>query len=64
MTHPALFTVQDALDALGAAIEGDQLSIIQHQVLRDLKDDLESVANFDTFSDVVEMARTEASKGY
>lgn len=64
MTHPAYHTLLDSIEALEAAIETAELSIIQRQVLRDMRDDLRGAADFNTFSDVVELANKQAARGY
>ena len=56
MTHPAYYTVDDAIEALNIALSGEQLTIIQLQVLTDLRDDLQQLNQFDTIAEAVELA--------
>ncbi|MEO1024058.1 MAG: hypothetical protein AAFX07_00710 [Pseudomonadota bacterium] len=64
MTHAGLYSVRDGIDALDAALENENLSLIQRQVLRDMRDDLERATEINTFSDVVELALQHATQGY
>lgn len=56
--------MRDGIDALDAALENENLSLIQRQVLRDMRDDLERATEINTFSDVVELALQHATQGY
>ncbi|WP_226779010.1 hypothetical protein [Oceaniglobus trochenteri] len=64
MTHPAFHSVQDTIEAIDAALETAKLSIIQRQILRDLRNDLGGASEIDTFADVVELAKTEAARRF
>lgn len=64
MTHPALNSISESIEAINAALECAELSIIQRQILTDMRDDLESVTIFDTFADVCEAAVEAAKRGH
>lgn len=64
MTHPALFSIEDAVEALGAALDLEGLTIIQRRVLADLRDDLNRAADINTVSDVVDLALRQAENGH
>ncbi|MBM2294693.1 hypothetical protein JQX09_22495 [Sulfitobacter pseudonitzschiae] len=64
MTHPALHSVSDAIEALEEALKLADLPIIQRQILTDMRDDLHSVIEINTFADVCELANEHAKRGY
>lgn len=64
MTHPALHSVGQAIEVLDAVLDGAELTILQRQILSDMRSDLETVADIDTFADVCELALAHAKRGY
>ncbi|KRS15631.1 hypothetical protein [Roseovarius indicus] len=64
MTHPAFHSISDAIEALEAALESANLTLIQRQVLSDMRDDLHGVNEIDTFSDVCKLAILRAQRGH
>jgi len=64
MTHPALHSVEDAIEAIDAALDSGTLTILQRQVLSDMRDDLGTVTDIHTFADVCDLANKSAKRGY
>lgn len=56
MTYPAFYTIDDAIDALDHVLKSTELTLIQRQVLGDLKEDLGRVVDVETFANVVDIA--------
>lgn len=64
MTHPALYSVEDSINAIEATLTGGGLSVMQRQVLVDMRDDLYRAEDISTFSDVIDLAIKSAKRGY
>lgn len=64
MTHPAFYTITDAIEALDEALKSADLNLPQQQVLTDLRDDLHQLEDFDTFADAVAFAKRHAALGH
>ena len=60
MTHPALYSTEDSLSALDAALKTADLTIMQRRVLEDMRQDLERALDFATFGEVVDFAIRQA----
>lgn len=64
MTHPALNSVEDAIDTLQAVLDGQELTLLQRTILQDMKTDLNDAIEINTFRDIIELANRQAAAGY